>query len=137
MKPLRVVVLERDSQRRQELVAVLRTHSVEQVEEAADYDETLQKCSAMPTDLVLLDPPDGLEQCTDLLNLLASLRQVPAVAFYGPLSDVSLLEAVCQRTGLRYLGHFAQSLGTERLRRMLTVLRESDLPDGRFGRAST
>jgi CheY-like chemotaxis protein len=121
---LRVVVVDRDGWHRAALMSRLRQLGVEQVEPAGDAAAVSDGGSAGPPDLVLCALNIGETECPDFLRKLAALPPAPAVAIHGPADDLTKTENLCQRLGLRYLGHLSHPLQADRLERMLLRLRE-------------
>jgi CheY-like chemotaxis protein len=128
MGALRVVVLESDGGQWTALVAGLRQLGVEQVWPVRDGAAAIRDLSLSSADLVLCSLNMGDQGCLDLLRKLAMVPAAPAVAIHGPAEDLIHAENLCQRLGLRYLGHLSYPLQEERLQRMVQHLRAFHAP---------
>jgi CheY-like chemotaxis protein len=128
MGALRVVVLESDSGQWAALVAGLRRLGVEQVWPVRDGAAAIRDRTLGSADLVLCSLNMGDQGCLDFLRKLAMIPVAPAVAIHGPAEDLALAENLCQRLGLRYLGHLTYPLQEERLQRIVQHLRAFHSP---------
>jgi DNA-binding NtrC family response regulator len=121
MSPLRIWVLEDDEARRQAIGHWLRQVEAVAVIDCAHWREVL----AAEADLLLCGTAAGEQTTVDGLRQLAKRWPNTAVALVGKVPNLRELELLCQRLGLRYLGHFPQPGDDPRLAATVLQARHS------------